>query len=181
MIEWAAAYKYSELHSAVIVSSNYRLIPESTVQDAIDDADDTLLWIRNYLQAEVAIEVPFAIDTNRILATGDSVGGYLSSIVALKHPDIVRSAIAAYPMVFVDDPHFVGKYEKEVLGLPMVAPELVPDHLEKVKAAKEDHHFSWSTRPAIVPYVWYHLVWIDGGLSLSGPAQDLSTEEAGRW
>lgn len=120
-------------HSAVLVSPNYRLIPESTVQESIDDADDALEWVRRELAEVMLDEASIRVDVDRIMTAGDSAGGYLSLHIGLRHPHEIRAVTAAYPLVDAASPHFTGQYTKKVFNLPEVPKEAVLAHLKKIE------------------------------------------------
>ncbi|KAK9489606.1 Alpha/Beta hydrolase protein [Lipomyces doorenjongii] len=128
------AYK----HSAIIVSPNYRLLPEATGLDILDDVEDFWGWLHSsaftdllskHCQPSNAVEV----DLDRILTAGESAGGYLSIQLALSHPDEIRSATASYPMLDIEAPHFSAKYEKNILGTPQFPDNTVTDHVAKIE------------------------------------------------
>lgn len=123
-------------HSAVLVSPNYRLIPESTVQESIDDADDALKWMRRDLAEVMLGEAGIRVDVGRIMTAGDSAGGYLSLHVGLSHPDEIRAVTAAYPLVDAASPHFTGQYTKKVFNLPEIPKETVLAHLKEIEHRK---------------------------------------------
>lgn len=118
-------------HSAVLVSPNYRLIPESTVQDSIDDAHDALKWIRQHLAKVMLDEAGIKVDVDRIMTAGDSAGGYLSLHLGLSHPNEIRAVTAAYPLVDAASPHFTGQYTKVVFNQPEVPKETISSYLSE--------------------------------------------------
>lgn len=122
-------------HAAVIVTPNYRLLPEATVPEIASDIDDLWAWLQAALPAFVANETrgAVAVTADRVVTAGDSAGGYLSLLVALRHPDGVRAATAAYPMLDVRGAHFVQAYDKPMFGLPMLPRSIIDAHLEKVE------------------------------------------------
>ncbi|KAH8751350.1 Alpha/Beta hydrolase protein [Diaporthe sp. PMI_573] len=120
-------------HSAVVVSPNYRLIPESTVQESVDDANDALQWVRQELARVMLDEAGIRVDVDRIMTAGDSAGGYLSLQVGLSHPDEIRAVTAAYPMVDMTSPYFTGQYTKKVFIAPETPKETVSAHLREAR------------------------------------------------
>ncbi|KKA18704.1 hypothetical protein T310_7345 [Rasamsonia emersonii CBS 393.64] len=99
----------AEKHSAIIVSANYRLLPESTGLDTLEDVEDLWSWLHSSQLARILASQPrrpLELDLSRILTAGDSAGGLLSLSLALSHPDEVRATIVAYPLIDVDDPAF---------------------------------------------------------------------------
>ncbi|KAH8665368.1 Alpha/Beta hydrolase protein [Ilyonectria robusta] len=122
-----------ERHSAIIVSPNYRLIPEGTVQDALDDVEDAWQWIHHSLAEIMLDETGIHVDVNRIMTAGDSAGGYLSLHVGLNHPGDIRAVTAAYPAVDVGSPHFTGQYEKRVFGMPPMPRSTLVEHMKSIE------------------------------------------------
>lgn len=129
----------AERHSAVIVSPNYRLLPEASVQDILDDLQDSLTWTLETLPRVAREEVGIRVDTGRIMVTGDSAGGYLSLLTGLIHHDKIRAVHASYPMIEIEGSHFSGRTEKEVFGLPMMPKDFVTDYLSNMSSTtKQD-------------------------------------------
>lgn len=120
-------------HSAVLVSPNYRLIPESMVQESIDDADNALRWGRRELVEVMLDEAGIRVDVSRIMTAGDSAGGYLSLHVGLSHPGEIRAVTAAYPLVDVASPHFTYQFTKNVFNLPEIPKETISAHLREIE------------------------------------------------
>lgn len=67
----------------VVIAPNYRLIPQVTVSDCIDDAAAAVAWAfenaRNY-----------GGDTSKIIVCGHSAGGYLTSMIGLDRKWLAR-------------------------------------------------------------------------------------------
>lgn len=120
-------------HSAVLVSPNYRLIPESTVQESIDDAHDALKWVRQHLAKVMLDEAGIKVDVDRIMTAGDSAGGYLSLHLGLSHPNEIRAVTAAYPLVDAASPHFTGQYTKVVFNQPEVSKKTISSYLSETE------------------------------------------------
>ncbi|KAH7060536.1 alpha/beta-hydrolase [Macrophomina phaseolina] len=72
---------------AIIISSNYRLLPESNAIDILEDLDDLWKWLTPNLNELLKLCAASGIeaDLNRILTVGESAGGYLSVQFALDH------------------------------------------------------------------------------------------------
>lgn len=88
-------------YGAIIVSPNYRLLPESTSPEIYADIDDFWTWLHSPAFSAVLSQqdVPVEADLTRILTAGDSAGGLLSIYTALSHPRQIRAATASYPMI----------------------------------------------------------------------------------
>jgi hypothetical protein len=80
--EWFPQWllELAEAHNAVIISPNYRFLPEATGVEILEDVDDFWTWLHSdkltALLGPQSIELDFA----RVLAAGDSAGGLLSII-----------------------------------------------------------------------------------------------------
>lgn len=85
--------------NAIIISPNYRLLPEATSGDIYADLDDFWTWLRSPDLAKLLADhtTPTRLDLDRIFVTGESAGGLLSLYLALAYPEEIRSASAAYP------------------------------------------------------------------------------------
>lgn len=126
----------AERHSAIIVSPNYRLIPESCVRDTLDDIEDAWLWVHESLPSILQQKASLAVDVARIMVTGDSAGGYLSIQLGLSHPDLIRAVTASYPSVHLEDPHFLEPRTKPVFGMPWFPKDTLTEHVANVGAAE---------------------------------------------
>lgn len=88
-------------HNAIIISPNYRLMPEGTSAQIYSDVEDFWTWLHSPALAGLLAShsTPTELDLDRILTAGGSAGGLLSVYLALAHPKEIRSATAAYPAV----------------------------------------------------------------------------------
>lgn len=88
-------------HNAIIISPNYRLMPEGTSAQIYEDVEDFWSWLHSPSLAKLlaAHSPPTEVDLDRILTAGESAGGLLSVYLALSHPTDIRAATAAYPAV----------------------------------------------------------------------------------
>lgn len=75
---------------AVVVSAGYRLAPEHPWPAAPDDALTVLLWAR-------AQAVALGCDPGRLVVAGDSSGGNLAAVTALRAPELVSGQLLVYP------------------------------------------------------------------------------------
>jgi Esterase/lipase len=102
-------------HNAIIISPNYRLMPEGTSAQVYEDIEDFWSWLHSSSLADLLAShsTPTEIDLNRILTAGESAGGLLSVYLALSHPTEIRAATAAYPAVDIGSDDY---------GLPRASP-----------------------------------------------------------
>ncbi|RAL10278.1 alpha/beta-hydrolase [Aspergillus homomorphus CBS 101889] len=82
---------------AILLSPNYRLLPEATIQDVFEDILDFWTWLLHSPDVSALLPEGIDIDRSRVLTAGESAGGYLSLCLALHCPGEVRGAVAAYP------------------------------------------------------------------------------------
>ncbi|WP_079431660.1 MULTISPECIES: alpha/beta hydrolase [Streptomyces] len=75
---------------AVVVSAGYRLAPEHPWPAAADDALAVLLWAR-------AGADRLGCDPGRVVVAGDSSGGNLAAVTALRAPELVAGQLLVYP------------------------------------------------------------------------------------
>jgi acetyl esterase/lipase len=149
--QWALDYVLE--HSAVLVMPDYRLLPESTGLDILEDIDDFWTWVQKDLQAYLAsIGSGVEVDLDKILCYGESAGknlphtvgvqvhthvykgGYLSIQSALsQNPGLIKAIIAAYPMIDVDSPWYSQPFTKPIMGSPTLPSEIVDEHLAAMK------------------------------------------------
>ncbi|EOD52779.1 putative alpha beta hydrolase fold-3 protein [Neofusicoccum parvum UCRNP2] len=130
--------KLATRHSAIIVSPNYRLLPESSIHDVLADIASLWTWLHATLPTYLTTQTAGAVapDTTRIMTAGDSAGGYLSVMLRLSQPAGVRAVTAAYPLLDVRAPHFTAAYAKPMFG-GRVAPlprRVVDEHVARVRA-----------------------------------------------
>ncbi|KAE8336771.1 hypothetical protein BDV24DRAFT_178170 [Aspergillus arachidicola] len=105
---------YTQEHLAIIVSPNYRLLPEASVLEVLEDVEDHWQWLHQSLPMLLQRETNGTVkaDLSRIMTTGDSAGGYLSLSMGLSHPDKIRAVNAVYPMVNPKAPYFSSGQER---------------------------------------------------------------------
>ncbi|MFD3938908.1 alpha/beta hydrolase [Streptomyces sp. NPDC058611] len=75
---------------AVVVSADYRLAPEHPWPAAADDALTVLLWARSTAPA-------LGCAAERVVVAGDSSGGNLAAVTALRAPGLVAGQLLFYP------------------------------------------------------------------------------------
>ena len=93
-----------------LVSADYRVTPESTAPDTIEDLKSAYAWVAD----ELNTNFPAVVDTSRIIVAGSSAGGYCTVVggVQFKNP-VPKALLAIYPIV---DP---GSQTWWTKGVPM--------------------------------------------------------------
>lgn len=89
----SSAQKYGH----VLVSPDYRLAPQTPIEDILQDALDALSWIHNDLPRQLEGS-GVTVDTSRIAVSGSSAGGYLAFLVSLYSETKPKAVLAIYPI-----------------------------------------------------------------------------------
>lgn len=102
------------------MSPDYRLRPEATLADIIDDIRDFWVWIEDRLPSAIASASPPAeLDVGNIALTGESAGGHLAAESALlamtRNP--LRVVIPMYPAL--DLPEALEYTKREIEYRPV--------------------------------------------------------------
>ncbi|KAF2791280.1 alpha/beta-hydrolase [Melanomma pulvis-pyrius CBS 109.77] len=100
--DWFSAFLVPFLHrnNSITVLPNYRLAPEHTGNDILEDIADFWTWFRSSLPAYVASKKPsIKLDFSKVLVSGDSAGGWLAlqSILSLPQSTI-KACLIQYPV-----------------------------------------------------------------------------------
>jgi acetyl esterase len=75
-----------------VLAVDYRRPPEHRFPAAPDDVDTALTWLRR--------EAPgFGLDPGRVVALGDSAGGNLALVAALRNPGAFAATVLVYPFL----------------------------------------------------------------------------------
>ncbi|KAF1979646.1 alpha/beta-hydrolase [Bimuria novae-zelandiae CBS 107.79] len=101
--DWFANWLVPLVHrnNAIVVSPNYRLLPEHTGNDIQADLADFWTWFKNggVTTHLATLNIPLSLDYTRVLAGGDSAGGYLALQSGLTQPpDTIAALLGCYPM-----------------------------------------------------------------------------------
>ncbi|KAB2571388.1 putative carboxylesterase 15 [Lasiodiplodia theobromae] len=109
---WFPSYllTYATAHSAIIISPDYRLLPEAGGKDILSDISSLWSWLLTSLHAYVVLRDPLntscGVDLGKILVTGESAGGWLAIQSALMHPSRIKTILSIFPMADLGDDHF---------------------------------------------------------------------------
>ena len=137
-------YRITQLalkHSAILITPNYRLLPEATGTDIISDLRSFYTWLHTSLPTHLSAYSLATADLSRVLVTGESSGGYLATQSALLFtnysPDsgarFPQAVIAHYPMLDLMDAHYSEPGEKRFFNQP--DPDVPPDYVDRQLAA----------------------------------------------
>lgn len=91
-----------------VLAVDYRRPPEHRFPAAPDDVDTAAAWL-------VGNGPAMGIDISRLVALGDSAGGNLALVTALRNPNLFAATVLVYP--FVDPKLRFESYRREAGGL----------------------------------------------------------------
>lgn len=130
---WLIQFALSK--NAIIVSPNYRLLPEASGKDVLSDIKDFWTWLHGSLGAAVeSLAMEVQPDFERTLVAGESAGGYLAVQSALLHPEArISAVISQYGMLDNTLPHFTKPGEKYMAGAPQQPESEVDEYLRDMK------------------------------------------------
>ncbi|KAF9639998.1 putative alpha beta hydrolase fold-3 protein [Lasiodiplodia theobromae] len=104
---------------------NYHLLPQASIDDVLAEIEDQPPP-QTVLSTQTSAIV--LADTNRILATGDSAGGYISLMLCLAHPTAIRALTAENPLTDAAGPWF----SQPIFRLPYLLVMVIAKHREQV-------------------------------------------------
>ncbi len=87
----------------VCISANYRLRPQATLQDHLEDAGKLLAWVREHGRA-------YGGDPDRIVLAGSSAGAHLASLMALTPDEDGSEDVAASIKAVIGLGGYYGPY-----------------------------------------------------------------------
>ncbi|KAM0552674.1 hypothetical protein ACHAPJ_007771 [Fusarium lateritium] len=123
---------FAEEHNAVIISPNYRLLPEVKGRDIIQDMANFWAWVHSggpegHLASVGQSRVK--LNLSQTLLVGESAGGYLALQSVLSGFTRPRAIIALYPMIDMKAAHFTQFCQKTIVGVPNYPNEAVDEFL----------------------------------------------------
>ncbi|OAL49987.1 alpha/beta-hydrolase [Pyrenochaeta sp. DS3sAY3a] len=101
--DWFANFLVDFLHrtNSIAVLPNYRLVPEHSGDDILEDVRDLWRWVDDELPAYLkTIDSALEIDFDKVLINGDSAGGWPALHSAFLLPqEKVKALLLEYPML----------------------------------------------------------------------------------
>lgn len=123
-----------------MVQPDYRLLPEATGEDILDDMDDFWNWLGKDFPS-IVLENGIEADLGRVLLSGESAGGYLSLQTALTfnaspspHPRI-RVLASSFPMLYLRSARYTERYHKQIFDAPQLPEAIIDAHLASIANA----------------------------------------------
>ncbi len=104
----AQARRTANRTGLAVLSVDYRRPPEHRFPAAVEDVDTAVAWL-------VGATPALGIDVSRLVTLGDSAGGNLALVAALRNPHVFAAAVLVYP--FVDPTLRFESYRREAGGL----------------------------------------------------------------
>ncbi|KAL4967122.1 uncharacterized protein BDV14DRAFT_198219 [Aspergillus stella-maris] len=136
-------------HNAIVISPNYRFMPQATGLEIWSDVEDFWTWLRSGA-VESLLEshsTPTEPDLDRVLLAGESAGGLLSVNAGLAYPDDVRAITALYPALNPADKDF-AEPRTEVFPFNTRTPEST---IRKVLSSAPSGPISSAVEPQYLP------------------------------
>ncbi|KAI3397263.1 hypothetical protein diail_11062 [Diaporthe ilicicola] len=141
-------------HGYALVSADYRLCPQVSVGEVLDDVKDCLSWTATELPGKLAdsgSSKGCKVDTARLAVSGSSAGGYLALLAGLyatAGPGVPKVVLPIYPITdplgafFTNpQPHPLGRVEKATLA-PFLDPKApVQTHTAREKDPRASFYF----------------------------------------
>lgn len=140
--------------NAIIITPDYRLMPEANGLDILQDVRDFYNWLATPNNLDNYLPDGVSASLNRILVTGESAGGWLALQSALlpASREKIAGVISHYPMIDMRDRYWTEDYEKQIFT--PVAPQLPRNILQDyVDGLKGGEVLSSATPPDRVPLV----------------------------
>lgn len=135
--EWFAQWTidYAIAHQAIVISVDYRLMPEATGLEILEDIDDFWKWLRSDFSEYLAeMKAGVEPDFEHVIANGESAGGYVAILSALSQPaGTIKAVMAAYPVLDINDRHYTEHYDKAMFGAPMMPASILDDYIKSIK------------------------------------------------
>ncbi|HEX5769344.1 MAG TPA: alpha/beta hydrolase [Nocardioidaceae bacterium] len=104
----AQARRMANLTGLAVLAVDYRRPPEHRFPAAPADVDAALAWL-------VGAAPALGLDVSRLVALGDSAGGNLALVAALRNPNVFAATVLVYP--FIDPRQRYDSYRREAGGL----------------------------------------------------------------
>ena len=139
---------------AILITPDYRLLPEATGLDILQDVRDFYSWL--FTTGNLASHFSSGIDPDldHLLVTGESAGGWLavqSSLLPAPR-ERISAVISHYPMIDMRNGHYTEDYEKTLFDPP--APQLDRSILRNyIENLKGDEVATSGIPPERVPLV----------------------------
>ncbi|KLO19124.1 alpha/beta-hydrolase [Schizopora paradoxa] len=157
---WNSRWLYSLAfhNNAIIISADHRLLPESTIDDLLEDLDDLWSWVISKLSDVLntssntyfensGFRPSLQVDYEKIMVGGESAGGYCAIQLALRANKLaaksqgnlpqIRTVVPIYPMLDLKAPYWTEKYPKNIAGNPQYPFSVISNYFEAMEKNKQ--------------------------------------------
>lgn len=112
--------------NAIVISPDYRLLPESPIEDVLEDLESFSVWLNEQFPAVLATKTggKHACDLDRIVITGGSAGGWCALHHCLSDRGDIRALMLQYPSTGI-----LGQFSPE--ELKKIIQDLLPEWTEE--------------------------------------------------
>ncbi|KAK5112007.1 hypothetical protein LTR62_004541 [Meristemomyces frigidus] len=139
-------------HSAIVITPDYRLLPEANGADILEDLRTFYAWLLE--PGNLASHLPEGVeaDMENLLVTGESAGGWLAWQSALHQRSRTAAVIMHYPVIDLRDPHYTAAGPKQLFpGAPAeLPPQILANYLSKLKGGEVVPNDPGTTRSPLV-------------------------------
>lgn len=141
---------YAHSTPSILISPDYRLLPEARGKDILEDIRDLFVWLQSSLPRILASR-NLTVDLTSVLTVGESAGGYLAVQAALLHGANagveavgvnVRAAISMYGVLDIKSRFFTESYDKTILGVRMLDRGMLDELQRAIRDGKAPRHVS---------------------------------------
>lgn len=112
-------------HGLAVISADYRLAPQATIQEILEDVVDCVKFVREQLPSQIGD----AIDPKRLAVSGSSAGGYLALLAGIYCDPKPSAILPIYP---ITDPlgWFFITPQPPAMGRSLVEREVLTEFLD---------------------------------------------------
>lgn len=141
--DWLLEFASSQ--DAMIVAPDYRLLPEATGADVMDDMDAFWTWFLDTLPG-LAESESWEVRPNvkHIICAGHSAGGIIALHSAVQRPDVaVKAVVSLYGPLYSNVPEFKMARPRRILGSlpppPRQAEANIRSYIQRTKGTVRTH------------------------------------------
>ena len=136
--EWILKLALSK--DAILITPDYRLMPEANGVDIIQDVRDFYNWLAASNNLAKYLPTGVSADLGNLLVSGESAGGWiaLQSAILPESTDTISAVIAQYPMIDLRAPHYTADSEKHLFNptAPQLDRSILQNYMANLKTSK---------------------------------------------
>ncbi|TKA77245.1 hypothetical protein B0A55_06143 [Friedmanniomyces simplex] len=129
---------FCQQHGAIVITADYRLMPEAKGTEILDDIKDFYAWLLTPGNLHSHLPAGVEVDPNNLLVTGESAGGYLAFMSTLIAPSAIKAVVMHYPMLDLRAAHYTEAYVKHIFNppVPQIPGHVLADYLAGLKGGE---------------------------------------------